>query len=345
MCLSGIPATWGVGIFGRVEGSVLKSVLLTRRRRSVVVALTAAAAVATLAFRGIDTGGTDIETASSSVSVPSVVLTQMDGTPPFDPVDSSNGDSSSSNGLVRSGDNVAFIVDIDPGPTGLSGASVTLPLWKGLRLDTVPAFCGPGSGLVPAGVLSVLTCSVGDLAPHQRTTRAVTVTASAAAAAPEAALSTSATLTATSPITLVTSNTTRLTFLPRPEGCEPKEVSMGWDPAIRPIPNPIDASGQVADIVLDENGAAVPGADVTLTGQDLCGDLIERRITASESGRFAFVGLVAGLYHVTATAPDESGIPRRSPTVTVALSERNMTASALDLRMTAADSDVDNGSW
>lgn len=299
-----------------------------------------------MTFQGVGADGTDLEVTPASLPVPTVTLTQMDGAPPFDPTGSVGGDSDATNGVVRSGDLVAFVIDIDPGPTGMSGASVTLPVWRGLELDTVPAFCGPGSDLVHTGVVSVLTCALGELAPGQPATRAVTVTASAAAAVPGAVISTSATLTATSPATLVTSNPTQLEFLPRPVGCDAKDSAKEQLPHLQASEDRLDAGGRIADSVLDARGVPVPGAIVTLTGEDRCGDLIERRVTATESGRFAFVGLVAGLYRVTASAPaDGAGIPRRSPVVTVSLSEQNMTATGLDLRLTETDTATADGSW
>ncbi|MDH6679269.1 hypothetical protein M2284_003485 [Rhodococcus sp. LBL1] len=313
----------------------MRSFQPARRRRSVVIALTAGAAVVTLALTGFGAVGTDIEVVASSAPTPTIALTQMDGTPPFDPSTSLGGDSGPSNGIVRSGDRVAFVVDIDSGATGIADATVTLAIWKGLSIETVPDFCRPDSRLVDAGVTTVLTCTLGDLAPHARTTRVVTVDASAA---PGTAIATWATLSGTSPITFVMSNATRLQFAQRPAGCDPRGVDAALDPAIRPSADAVRASGRIADVVLDESGAPVPGAVVTLTGQDRCGDLINRQITASETGHFAFVGLVAGVYHVTAAAPQhDSAAPRLAPTVTAALSEPDLTASALDLRLVSTE--------
>ncbi|WP_430334852.1 carboxypeptidase-like regulatory domain-containing protein [Rhodococcus sp. ACT016] len=279
--------------------------------------------------------GTEIAAAASSNPMPAVTLTQMDGTPPFDLGDGAGDDSGSSNGIVRSGDEVTFIVDIDPGTTGIADATVTLPLWRGLALESTPAFCGPGSGLAQAEVMSVLTCTLGDLAPHRQTTRAVTVTASSA---PGTVIDTSATLTGTAPIMLVTSNTTRLEFARRPDGCDPGPAEAALDPAIRPTSNPVRATGQISDVVRDETGTPIPGAIVTLSGEDRCGNLVERQISASESGWFAFVGLVAGRYRVTASNPAPDSVPPlRSTSVAVALSDANMMASALDLRLPADD--------
>lgn len=321
----------------------MRSIQSVRRRGAVIAASAATVGVTVLALADFGADGTEIASASSSAPMPTVTLTQMDGTPPFDRGDAAGDDSGSSNGIVRSGDHVAFIVDIDTGPAGIADATVTLPVWRGLALDSTPAFCGPGSGLVHADFVSVLTCTLGDLAPNQRTTRAVTVAASSASAAPGAVITTSATLAGTSPITLVTSNTTRLEFARRLDGCGPGTAATALDPAIRPNPNPVHATGQIADVVRDEAGTPIPGAVVTLSGEDRCGDLIERQVTATESGRFAFVGLVAGLYRVTASAPTpDSATARRSSTVTVALSEPTMTASTLDLRLTAEDDFADN---
>ncbi len=322
----------------------MRSFQPTRRRRSLVIALTASAAVALLALKGSGTSGTEIEVAASSAPIPTIALTQMDGTPPFDPSTSLGGDSSSSNGIVRPGDRVAFIVDVNPGTTGIADATVTLPIWKGLTLETVPEFCRPGSRLVDVGPMTVLTCKLGDLAPKARTTRAVTVDASPATVAPGAAITTTATLSGTSPVTFVMSNATELRFVQRPAGCDPHGAGAALDPAIRPNLNGVQASGQIADVVVDESGTPVPGAVVTLTGQDRCGDIINREIATDHTGRFAFVGLVAGLYHVSASAPRHDGAdPRLSPTVTVALSESDMMASGIDLRLTSTKL-TENGS-
>ncbi|WFR72729.1 carboxypeptidase-like regulatory domain-containing protein [Prescottella defluvii] len=278
----------------------MRSFLPARRRGSVIVVMTASAAVAALAFKGFGAGGTEIEAAASSAPTPTIALTQMDGTPPFDPSTSLGGDSGSSNGIVRSGDRVAFVVDIDSGATGIANATVTLPIWKGLSIETVPDFCRPDSRLVDAGVTTVLTCTLGDLAPNARTTRVVALDASAA---PGTAIATWATLSGTSPITFVMSNATRLQFAQRPAGCDPRGVDAALDPAVRPSTDAVRASGRIADVVLDESGTPVPGAVVTLAGQDRCGHIINRQITTSETGSFAFVGLVAGVYHVSTAAP------------------------------------------
>ncbi|WP_305092852.1 carboxypeptidase-like regulatory domain-containing protein [Prescottella sp. R16] len=314
----------------------MRTLLPGRHRGSFAIAAVGAAAVTAAVVVVGDTAGRGVAAASLASPLPGVTLTQMDGTPPFDPSDSTGGDADPSNGVVRSGDRVAFVVDIDPGTAGLRDAVVTIPIWQGLVLDAVPAFCGPGSTLLPAGVLTVLTCDLGDLAPRKQTTRVVTATASAAAGPSSGAITTGVTLTGTSPLTLVTSNTTQLTFVARPEGCDPAGAGAAQEPAERPTANRVQAVGRIADVVVDDAGDPVPGAVVTLRGEDRCGDRIERRATASESGRFAFVGLVAGLYTVTASAPDDApGAPSMSATVPVTLSDANTTVSGLDLRIPA----------
>ncbi len=78
-----------------------------------------------------------------------VVLDQRDGTPDFDAVDGPGLDSSDGNGIVRTNDNLTYLVEISVNDAPATDVSFTLPLPQGVELDAVPPYCAAGSSLTP----------------------------------------------------------------------------------------------------------------------------------------------------------------------------------------------------
>ena len=70
------------------------------------------------------------------------------------------------------------------------------------------------------------------------------------------------------------------------------------------LPRPLSAQGEttsaIAGLVADESGAGIPGADVSLNGEE---NGLKRSVKTDAAGRFAFPQLGPGVYGVEASAP------------------------------------------
>lgn len=144
-----------------------------RRVRGVVVVtgvlLVGAAALGVLPMQS------DVRLAAEgeSASPFTVELTAIDGAPPFDPGDGPGLDTGPSNGIVREGDPVTYVVDIGVRGNPLSDVVVQLPVPRGFVLPSVPDYCGDGSGVDEFG----LHCLIGNLEADRYFTRTATMTA------------------------------------------------------------------------------------------------------------------------------------------------------------------------
>lgn len=271
----------------------------TRFRSARPRRLVGPAATTVVAVAAALTAGTATATAQLDDTRPArFVLTQFDGTPPFEDTDPAGADTGPSNGIVRVGDTVTYVLDITVGGTALTDTQVNLPIPDGLFPGRVPAFCQPGSALVvdESGRQS-LQCRFGNLAAGTTVTRTVTARADATAVAgtteaPVIAALSSPTLTGP-----LLSKPVALAYAPASAGCDPRGVP---DPAGPPaglaLPDVVRADGRITVTVTDPALAATP---VDVTGTDSCGQRIERAVTPDQTGRAVFTGLLPGRYRVT----------------------------------------------
>ncbi len=223
-------------------------------------------------------------------------LTQFDGTPPFADTEPNGSDTGPSNGVVRVGDTVTYVLDIVVGQAALPDAQVTLPIPDGLSPGRVPQFCQPGSALVvdEAGHQS-LQCRFGNLTAGTTVTRTVIARADAAVAGTSAAPVIAALSSPALPGPLL-AKPVALTYVETPAACDPHGIP---DPAGAPVglalPELVKADGHVTVTVTDPEFVAVP---VTITGTDSCGHHIERAVTPTPAGQAVFAGLLPGRYRV-----------------------------------------------
>lgn len=152
-------------------------------------------------------------------------------------------------------------------------------------LMSVPDYCGPGSGVDAMG----LTCRVGSVGQGEHFTRTVTMTAgprSTADGLPIAvivAADEGAVRVRSGEVTVRVSTTAGV--------CDPHGVPVS-DRAATPDGSVV-ADGRIAGLV-----TSGPAEFVTIEGADQCAHAIVRSVTPV-AGRFAFVGLLPGMYRVT----------------------------------------------
>ena len=94
----------------------------------------------------LSTGAPPVAAAGETLAVS---LALFDGTAPFDPTDDPGQDSSDSNGLVRTNDNVTYAVEISVNDASASNVTFTLEFPQGMEANAVPPYCGAGSSLTP----------------------------------------------------------------------------------------------------------------------------------------------------------------------------------------------------
>lgn len=143
--------------------------------RGIGIVVVTGALVVGAAALGLLPMQSDVRLAAEGEFVPpfTVELTAIDGAPPFDPADGPGLDSGPSNGIVREGDPVTYVIDIGVRGNPLSDVVVQLPVPRGFVLPSVPDYCGDGSGVDEVG----LHCLIGNLDADRYFTRTATMTA------------------------------------------------------------------------------------------------------------------------------------------------------------------------
>ena len=255
-----------------------------RRVRGVVVVtgvlLVGAAALGALPMQS------DVRLAAEgeSASPFTVELTAIDGAPPFDPGDGPGLDTGPSNGIVREGDPVTYVVDIGVRGDPLSDVVVQLPVPRGFVLPSVPDYCKDGSGVDEFG----LHCLIGNLEAGRYFTRTATMTAGKREDAD--GLSIAALVTADRGAARVRSDDVTVRVATTPGVCDPQGNSVGGR---RDQGTAVSADGRISGLVTSGISEAV-----VINGVDQCGHAIARTVKPFE-GRFSFVGLLPGTYRVT----------------------------------------------
>lgn len=255
-----------------------------RRVRGVVVVtgvlLVGAAALGALPMQS------DVRLAAEgeSASPFTVELTAIDGAPPFDPGDGPGLDTGPSNGIVREGDPVTYVVDIGVRGNPLSDVVVQLPVPRGFVLPSVPDYCKDGSGVDEFG----LHCLIGNLEADRYFTRTATMTAGKREDAD--GLSIAALVTADRGAARVRSDDVTVRVATTPGVCDPQGNSVGGR---RDQGTAVSADGRISGLVTSGISEAV-----VINGVDQCGHAIARTVKPFE-GRFSFVGLLPGAYRVT----------------------------------------------
>ena len=219
-----------------------------------------------------------------SASPFTVELTAIDGAPPFDPGDGPGLDSGPSNGIVREGDPVTYVVDIGVRGNPLSDVVVQLPVPRGFVLPSVPDYCKDGSGVDEFG----LHCLIGNLEADRYFTRTATMTAGKREDAD--GLSIAALVTADRGAARVRSDDVTVRVATTPGACDPQGNSVGGR---RDQGTAVSADGRISGLVTSGISEAV-----MINGVDQCGHAIARTVKPFE-GRFSFVGLLPGTYRVT----------------------------------------------
>ena len=219
-----------------------------------------------------------------SASPFTVELTAIDGAPPFDPGDGPGLDSGPSNGIVREGDPVTYVVDIGVRGNPLSDVVVQLPVPRGFVLPSVPDYCKDGSGVDEFG----LHCLIGNLEADRYFTRTATMTAGKREDAD--GLSIAALVTADRGAARVRSDDVTVRVATTPGVCDPQGNSVGGR---RDQGTAVSADGRISGLVTSGISEAV-----VVNGVDQCGHAIARTVKPFE-GRFSFVGLLPGTYRVT----------------------------------------------
>lgn len=253
---------------------------------------------------GVGVLGATTGAAAAEPSEPNrLTLTQFDGTPLFDESDSDGMDSGPSNGMVRLGDTVTYILDVSVGDEPLADVQVNLPIPAALGLAParVPTFCLPGSALVIGEHhRQSLQCRLGDLEPGTIITRAVLVRADTTTAVGTVADPVTATLSSPSLPFPLFSEPVALRFTG--PNCDPRGTA---DPAgpVEPA-GAVRADGRIDVHLADPHQKPTP---VGLTGHDSCGHRITRTVVSGPDGRASFAGLMPGRYQVSAPAHHDTG--------------------------------------
>lgn len=282
----------------------MKPIVLAHRRPSATFPASRRAIARGITALGVTALGVTAGTAAADPVAPSrLTLTQFDGTPRFDESDSDGTDSGPSNGVVRLGDTVTYVLDIAVGDRPLADAQVNLPIPAALGLAParVPAFCLPGSALVVgADHRQSLQCLLGDLEPGTTLTRTVLARADTATAVGTVAEPVTATLSSPSlPVPLL-SEPVALQFTG--PNCDPRGVPDPAGPA--GTAGTVRADGRIDVHVVDPHLEPTP---VDITGHDACGHRITRTVASGPDGRAVFAGLMPGRYRVSAPASGGTG--------------------------------------
>lgn len=237
-----------------------------------------------------------------------VGLSVFDGGPPFDAGDGSNLDSGPSNGIVREGDPVTYVIDIGVRGGPLRDVVIDLPVPRGFTVMSVPEYCGDGSFLDEIGLL----CRVGELDQDRYFTRTVGMTAGPKAEAD--GLPIAVVVSAYGGSVRVRSGEAVVRVSTAARACDPYGVSVVDSAATSE--GTVVANGTISGAI-----TSGPMSTVLIEGVDQCGHAIARSVTPFD-GRFSFVGLLPGMYRVT--------VDGRAPTE-VALYPGEMTVTGLTL--------------
>ncbi|MFD6514625.1 hypothetical protein [Rhodococcus sp. NPDC060176] len=253
--------------------------------RGIGVVVVTGALVVGAAALGVLPVQSDVRLAAEGEFAPfTVELTAIDGAPPFDPTDGPGLDSGPSNGIVREGDPVTYVIDIGVRDQSLSDVVVQLPVPRGFTLPSVPDYCGDDSGIDEVGLL----CRVGDLEAGRYFTRTATMTAGNRDDTD--GLPIAAVVTADRGAVRVRSGDVTVRVSTTPGVCDPQGNSVDGQTVQG---NPVAANGQISGLVTSGISEAV-----RIDGVDQCGHAITRTVKPFE-GRFSFVGLLPGGYRVT----------------------------------------------
>ncbi|QQM21566.1 carboxypeptidase regulatory-like domain-containing protein [Rhodococcus sp. P-2] len=254
--------------------------------RGIGVVVVTGALVVGAAALGVLPMQSDVRLAAEGEFTPAftVGLTAIDGAPPFDPADGPGLDSGPSNGIVREGDPVTYVVDIGVRGTSLSDVVVQLQVPRGFTLPSLPDYCGVGSDIDEAGLL----CLVGDLEADRFFTR--TATMIAGKREDTDGLPTAVVVTADSGAVRVRSNDVTVRVSTGPGVCDPQGNSVDGQTVQE---DPVVANGQISGLVTSGTTQTV-----AIIGIDQCGHATARTVTPFE-GHFSFLGLLPGTYRVT----------------------------------------------
>ena len=258
-----------------------------RWRHGIGVGIVAAGLVVGTGAFAVPVAPSDVRAAASSDTTSgfTVGLAVFDGEPPFDIDDGPGLDSSPSNGVVREGDPVTYVVDIGAGYVPLSEVVIDLPVPRGFTLASVPEYCGDRSFVDEIGLL----CRVGDVEPDRYFTRPVTMIAGPGSETDR--LPVAVVVSADGGAVRVSSGEV-LVRVSAPAGvCDPHGIPL-TDGASSPS-GPVVADGRITGVVT--SGAA---DSVLIEGANQCGHAIARSVTPVD-GHFSFVGLLPGTYRLT----------------------------------------------
>lgn len=256
-------------------------------RHGIGAGIVAAGLVVGAGAFGAPVAPSDVRAAASSDTTSgfTVGLAVFDGEPPFDIDDGPGLDSGPSNGVVREGDSVTYVIDIGVGYVPLSDVVIDLPVPRGFTLARVPEYCGDRSFVDEIGLL----CRVGDVEPDRYFTRAVTMIAGPGSETDR--LPVAVVVSADGGAVRVRSGEV-LVRVSAPAGvCDPHGIPF-TDGAPSPS-GPVVADGRITGVVT--SGAA---DSVLIEGADQCGHAIVRSVTPVD-GYFSFVGLLPGTYRLT----------------------------------------------
>lgn len=260
-----------------------------RCRRGIGAGVAAVALVVGAAAFGAPATASDVRAAATSdtASVFTVGLTVFDGEPPSDLDDGPGMDLGPSNGVVREGDSVTYVVDIGVGYTPLPEVVIDLPVPRGFTLSAVPEYCVDRSFVDEIGLL----CRVGDVEPDRYVTRAVTMIAGASPESETGGVPVAVVVSADGGAVRARSGEVIVRVSARTGECDPYGIPLAGG-ALSPS-GPVTADGRITGMVT--SGAA---ESVTVEGVDQCGHAIVRSVTPVD-GHFSFVGLVPGTYRLT----------------------------------------------
>ncbi|MGV0157039.1 hypothetical protein ACSW29_27235 [Rhodococcus sp. GB-02] len=258
-----------------------------RLMRVIGVGVVAGALTVGAASFGAPASSLDVRLSTEEITgLPFTVgLTVFDGGPPFDASDGPGLDSGPSNEIVREGDPVTYVVDIGVRDSPLSDVVIEMPVPRGFTLMSVPDYCGPGSGVDGMG----LTCRVGSVGQGKHFTRTVTMTAGPRSTAD--GLPIAVVVTADGGAVRVRSQEVVVRVSTTAGVCDPHGIAVSDHAA--PPDGSVVADGRIAGLV-----TSGPAEFVTIEGTDQCAHAIVRSVTPV-AGRFAFVGLLPGMYRVT----------------------------------------------
>lgn len=258
-----------------------------RRIRAIGVGVVAGALIVGAASFGTPASSLDVQLSTEESTGPAftVGLTVFDGGPPFDAGDGPDVDSGPFNRIVREGDPVTYVVDIGVRDSPLADVVIEMPVPRGFTLMSMPDYCAAGSGLDEIG----LSCRVGNIGQERYFTRAVTMTAGPRSTTD--GLPIAVVVTADGGAVRVRSEEVAVRVSTTAGVCDPHGVNVPGPAA--PPDGPVVADGRIAGLV-----TSGPAESVTIEGTDQCAHAVVRSVTPV-AGRFAFVGLLPGMYRVT----------------------------------------------